>query len=112
VSHRAKLLGERTQKLFGSDLLMNECGGITDQELGKPHRCGHLDLRLRARPPNRDRAGKQHRYQIDRYKDEQKLGPDRAPMPKAAERDPPWKGQTERPTGRSGLRADGLPPSR
>jgi hypothetical protein len=75
VSHRTKLLGERPQKLFGSDLLMNESGSIANQELGKPHRCGHLDLRLRARPPNRDRAGKQHRYQIDRNKDEQKLCP-------------------------------------
>jgi hypothetical protein len=76
MSHRAKLLGKRLQKLFGSDLLMNECRCVADQELGEPHRCRHLDLRLRARPPNRDRPGEQHRYQIDRNENEQELCPD------------------------------------
>jgi hypothetical protein len=76
MSHRAKLLGKRLQKLFGSHLLMNECGCVADQELGKPHGRRHLDLRLRPRPPNCDRPGKQHRYQIDRNKDKQKLCPD------------------------------------
>jgi hypothetical protein len=55
---------------------MNESGSIADQELGKPHGCGHLDLRLRACPPNRHGAREHDRYQIDRNKDEQKLCPD------------------------------------
>ena len=80
------------QKLLGGELLLHEVHGLLHQQLGEPHRGGHLDPGLR-RAPKIVTLPATSAAEIDHEK-MQELGANRAPIPNSVQKKPRhWRGE-------------------
>ena len=88
MAHRLQLCRQGLQKLLRRQFLMHEVDCVADQQFGKAHRCRHFNSGLHAGARDQHATRDEHGEHVDQNEHEQKLSPDRVPVPECVQQTP------------------------